>query len=103
MTEENANAPAEIGQNASAVLELFNVGSGDGGRRAVQRYELFDHTLSVSTDVVVKRVAVKLEVNNRAKPSKDPTLPRLLLEFVKPSISCGVCPKTTTLRLLSTS
>ena len=60
MVEENANAPAWIGQNASAAFELFNVGSGDGGRRAVQRYELFDHTLSVSTDVVVNRVAVKL-------------------------------------------
>ena len=88
MTEEKANGPAGIGQNAPSALELSDVGNGDGGRILEHRYELFDHILSVSTEVDVNNVALKeLEVSKDFEPSKDMILPRLLLEFVKPSIS----------------
>jgi hypothetical protein len=53
---------------------------------AVQRYELFDHTLSVSSDVVVKSVALSFRSVGNVKPNKNLIIPRLLLEFVNPSI-----------------
>lgn len=53
--EEKPKGPAGRGQN---VVEEFSVaGNGDGGRREVQKYELFVKVLNVRTDVVVKRVA----------------------------------------------
>lgn len=42
----------------------FSAGSGEGGRKEVQRYVLFVHTLRVSTVVVVKSVAVERRVSH---------------------------------------
>ena len=57
--DEKANGPALTGQYVSSD-ELME-GSGLGGRRFWHRYELFDHTLRVSTLVDVKRVAWKAD------------------------------------------
>lgn len=67
---EKAKGPAGTGQYVSVTLSRVR-GRGDGGRRVLQRKELFVHAFRVSTDVVVKRVAITKPVRWHPGPGKE--------------------------------
>jgi hypothetical protein len=87
------------------VLEVLSKGGrGDGGRRVLQRNELFVHAFSVNTDVVVKSVAIE-KPSDRFKSENIIKLdePRLLLSFACPRSCWGVSPRTVKFRNLPQS